>query len=58
MCGEDWGRRVAGGGRQGKDSVHGVKWRAADTLPEVLGESATESHWTMSPRRLAIRGRD
>lgn len=42
----------------GEIPVHSVKRSVVDTLSELLGESATESLWTMSPRHLVIRDRD
>lgn len=41
-----------------KASVHGVKWKTADTLSEALSESGMESHWTIFLRLLELRDRD
>ncbi|MCB7304232.1 hypothetical protein NE683_10375 [Bariatricus massiliensis] len=49
---------VSSAGRLSKTSVHGVKWKAADTLSVVLRESGMESLWAMFPRLLEMRGRD
>ena len=47
-----------GAHRKAKVSVHGVKWKAADTPSETLGESGMESLWTIFLRLLELRDWD